>query len=173
MSARAVPAQVPAGSLVAARLPGAYFHDSLAIEVADGSQPALAYFLRAFSRSPAWVNQLMALRNRLVRLVGLKNLGSLAGFDPARPAADYRIGERIGIFTLISCSDDEVLLGDQDKHLDVVVALWRGPLQASGARTLTVTTVVHVHNWLGRLYMLPVTPMHKLIAPAVLNQVVA
>ena len=35
---------------------------------------------------------------------------------------------------------------------------------------ITVTTVVHVKNALGRLYMLPVKPMHRLIAPAVLSR---
>ena len=34
---------------------------------------------------------------------------------------------------------------------------------------LTVTTVVHVHSRMGRIYMLPVTPMHKLIAPAAMK----
>lgn len=108
----------------------------------------------------------MRLRNRLVQLVGLKNLGGFRDIDPGRPPSDYRPGERVGIFTLIANADDEVLLGDDDKHLDVVVSVCKRPGTTDGRITLSVTTVVHVHNALGRLYMLPVAPMHKLIAPA-------
>lgn len=42
---------------------------------------------------------------------------------------------------------------------------------APGQVQVTVTTVVKVRNLLGHLYMLPVKPMHKRIAPAVLRAV--
>lgn len=38
---------------------------------------------------------------------------------------------------------------------------------------ITITTVVNQHNWLGRLYMLPVKPMHRIIAPSVLKAIAA
>ncbi|WP_367184171.1 DUF2867 domain-containing protein [uncultured Azohydromonas sp.] len=60
-----------------------------------------------------------------------------------------------------------MLMGDQDKHLGVVLSLHRR--QEGPNVLLTVTTVVHVHNRMGRIYMLPVTPMHKLIAPATMK----
>lgn len=113
----------------------------------------------------------MLLRNKVVRLFGLKDLGGLGGFDASKPASAYLPGDRVGIFTLISCTSNEVLLGDSDKHLDVVLAVFRHPSVAESVQTISITTVVHVHNWLGRLYMLPVKPMHKLIAPAVLNRI--
>lgn len=62
----------------------------------------------------------MLLRNKVVRLFGLKDLGGLGGFDASKPASAYLPGERVGIFALISCTDNEVLLGDRDKHLNVV-----------------------------------------------------
>lgn len=73
--------------------------------------------------------------------------------------------------TLIANTADEVLLGDRDKHLDVVLSVHQAA-QANSARVrVTVTTVVHVHNWFGVLYMLPVTPMHRLISKTVLKAV--
>ena len=65
-------------------------------------------------------------------------------------------------------SDDEALLVDREKHLDVVVSVLRLPLDGQGQREAAFCTVVHVHGWLGRLYMLPVVPMHRRIVPAVL-----
>ncbi|MDA8092913.1 MAG: DUF2867 domain-containing protein [Betaproteobacteria bacterium] len=163
MNTRVFPCDAPTGSSIQARLPGAYFHDCHGVEVPDAGWPALGYFLAA--ETPAWVESLMRLRNRLVQLAGLKNLGGFRDIDPDRPPADYRPGDRVGIFTLIANADDEVLLGDDDKHLDVVVSVCKRPGREGGRITLSVTTVVHVHNALGRLYMLPVAPMHKLIAP--------
>lgn len=80
--------------------------------------------------------------------------------------SDYTVGERVGIFTLLDITPDEVLLCDDDKHLKVVLSVSLAK-QASGQTLVTVTTVVHVHNLLGKIYMLPVAPMHKLIAPTV------
>ncbi|WP_447502740.1 DUF2867 domain-containing protein, partial [Acinetobacter pittii] len=36
-------------------------------------------------------------------------------------------------------------------------------------QVLTVTTVVHIKNLLGRLYMVPVIPAHRKIVPATLQ----
>ena len=169
-SANAIsPCAVPNSSALQPRLRDAYFHDGYRMTVDDPHCPALGLFLRAASRTPRWVERLMGLRNRIVALVGLKNLGGLRGVDPEKPLANYRPGQRVGIFTLISVSDDEVLLGDQDQHLDVVVSVLRLPLDSQGQREVAFSTVVHVHGWLGRLYMLPVVPMHRRIVPAVLR----
>jgi hypothetical protein len=103
--------------------------------------------------------------------VGLKNLGTLSQVDAARPSRDYQAGERVGIFTLFENSFDEVLLGDRDKHLDVVLSVYRRLLPSGDAVEITLSTIVHVKNTLGRLYMLPVKPAHRIIAPAVLARI--
>ncbi|MDQ1814744.1 DUF2867 domain-containing protein [Massilia sp. CCM 9210] len=169
MRATPVETVVPASSAIAALLPGAYFHDAWAIAPDDANATALELFLKVSASTPGWVNTLMTLRNRVVAMLGLKNLGTLSGLDPAKPASAYRPGDRVGIFTLFANTPDEVLLGDKDKHLDVVVSVHRAVDAGNGKVLATVSTVVHVHNWLGRLYMLPVTPLHRMIAPAVLK----
>lgn len=113
----------------------------------------------------------MSIRNNAASALGLKNLGTLSQLDQAKPASAYKPGDRVGIFTLIANTADEVLLGDRDKHLDVVLSVHRAAEVKNGRVIITVTTVVHVHNWLGRLYMLPVTPMHRVIAPTVLKAI--
>jgi hypothetical protein len=160
----------PADSRIAPRLAGADFFDAWAIDAADPQRSALGQFLKAAQATPGWVNACMALRNRIVQVFGIKNLGALSQIDPARPDADYRPGDRVGIFTLIENTPDEVLLGDNDKHLSVVISVHRAPAANDRAR-VTVTTVVHTKNALGRLYMLPVTPMHRLIVPATLRAI--
>lgn len=110
----------------------------------------------------------MWVRNRTVALLGLKNLSGISKLDTRKASQGYVVGDRIGIFTLISTTRDEILVGDDDKHLRVVLSLHKISGQDQLPGRIVLTTVVHVHNLLGRLYMLPVTPLHKLIVPAML-----
>jgi Protein of unknown function (DUF2867) len=161
----------PHGSLIASRLPKAYFHDAWAIRAAEPSLHALEQFLRVAKRTPVWIDRLMTLRNHIVAIFGLKNLGGIAQIDPNRRASDYEAGDHVGIFTLISNSPNEVLLGDSDKHLRVVVSIHKQAEPVDGNAIITVTTVVHIHNWLGWLYMLPVKPAHKVIARSMVRAI--
>jgi hypothetical protein len=165
MRGKVIPAAVPAGSQAGKRLPGAYFHDCYQVQTPESDASALEFYLHVVRQTPGWVNRLMALRNRVVGLAGLKNLGHLGVLRTGKSASEYRVGDRVGIFSLLYLSEDEVLLGDSDKHLDVVLSVCKAPQGA-----VSVSTVVHVHNWLGRFYMLPVTPLHKIIVKAMLKR---
>jgi hypothetical protein len=167
---RARPCDVPSGTRISQHIDGAYFFDSFQIEVPSTAQTSLSLLLTMLSRTPGWVDVLMRLRNRAVQLVGLKNVGKLADVKSAKPESAYRPGDRVGVFTLHSSEPDEVIVGDNDKHLEAFVALTRLPATQEGRQYISITTVVHVHNMLGRLYLLPVAPMHKLVAPAMLSR---
>lgn len=160
----------PANSRILSLIPGSNFHDAWTVQARQPELSALGQFLKAMTATPTWVGRCMDWRNRMVERLGLKNLGSMNSFDPQKPAQAYQVGDRVGIFTLFEQSFDEVLLGDRDKHLDVVLSVHRTE-PVPGHVWVTVTTVVQVHNWLGHLYMLPVKPMHRIIAPAVLRGV--
>lgn len=173
MKTAPVESQVPSNSRAISLLPGADFFDCWSVSSPQVDRSALELFLMAASRTPRWVNLAMGARNRIVRLVGLKHLGALSNIDPARDPQSYKPGDRIGIFTLFEHSFDEVLLGDRDKHLDVVLSVHRSLGADRQSLLVSLTTVVHVKNVLGRIYMLPVTPAHRVIAPAMLSRLAA
>ncbi|GJI99739.1 hypothetical protein RugamoR64_02780 [Duganella rhizosphaerae] len=154
---------IPPQSEISRHLDDAYYYDCYETAIKPTAQSALALYLQVMAGTPGWINALMALRNRVVSLVGLKNLGGIGDFNPTKPASDYRVGDRVGIFSIRYISEQEVILGDTDKHLHVEVSVCK--LQDK----IAVSTVVHIHNLLGRVYMLFVTPMHKLIVPASLR----
>ena len=161
---------MPQSSVIASRQEGATFYDSYAtpLRAEDLRASAAELALRVFLKVPAWIEFLMRMRNRIVGLVGLKNQGSFTqGVDAQKPAASYRFGDRLGIFTVMYVSDDEFIMGDNDKHLQVQISLCK--VQHEGVPQLVVSTVVHEHNWLGRAYMFFVGPAHKIIAPATLR----
>lgn len=160
----------PANSKIIELLPNAYFHDAWAMVSNHVQRSALEHFIAAAQLTPNWVDSCMRLRNRVVSYLGLKDLGSLSDLH-TKPIESYQSGDRVGIFTLFENTFDEVLLGDRDKHLDVTLSVHRTLLNSGQQVLITVTTVVHTHNLLGKLYMLPVTPMHRIIAPAVLGKI--
>lgn len=63
---------------------------------------------------------------------------------------------------------NEVILEDKDKHLNVRLSVY---LESENeVQKVSITTVVHVNNRLGKAYMLFVGPVHKLIVPAILTR---
>jgi len=168
MSLQKIP--VPAASVLAASLHDADFADCYLLPDPQPARSVFQSYLELSALTPGWMNALMAMRNRVVRLVGLKHLGSLPPQDGGKPAGAYRLGERVGIFTLEQLHADEVVVGDNDKHLHVRLSLLR-QRQPDGSTRLALSTVVHEHNRLGRIYMWVVGPAHSLIVPLMLKQV--
>ncbi|EHZ7431697.1 DUF2867 domain-containing protein [Vibrio cholerae] len=146
---------------------GAYFADSFSCEIHNNNQTALDVYLEIAKQTPTWISFLMTTRNRIVSMLGLKHLGRLQDAVAIENVAGVKVGERIGIFTLHSNSDKEIVLEDRDKHLDVRVSFL---LDRVGDKiTVHATTVVHVHNLFGKVYMFFVAPVHKLIVPSSLK----
>ncbi|MBA2401518.1 MAG: DUF2867 domain-containing protein [Bradyrhizobium sp.] len=140
-------------------LPGAQFADAYCIEIDDRALDARQAAERMMARQPRWAEALVTLRNLVVTPFGLKTSGA---------GAATSLG-MIGIFPVISETPDRLVAGFNDKHLDfrVMVDIAR-PGQS---RQVSLTTLVHTHNWLGRTYLAIIMPFHRLIAPALLRQV--
>lgn len=94
---------------------------------------------------PGWARRLLALRNALVRPLGLRT-GPPAGADA------------LGMFPIQKDEPSEVVLGFDDRHLDFRITVLR-----QGAR-LYLSTWVHPHNRWGRAYLRLVMPFHILIS---------
>ncbi len=112
-----------------------------------------------FNDPPTWINALMAVRNRVMGLFGVKN--DAAHFAPQRVA-------RVGMFPVVSETPQKILLGFDDRHLDFRIALTLHDA-ANGGTAVTVTTAVFTHNRLGRVYLAIILPFHRLIASHMLS----
>ncbi len=122
-----------------------------------------------FLSSPKWVSMLMTLRNKIVGIFGLKtgrdsNRKYLKGSD-----INLEIGKSIGIFKIFDKSDTEIIMGEDDSHLNFRVSLLHDTLST---KKITISTTVLYHNWLGRLYFLPVKPFHKIIVRNMLKRTI-
>ncbi|AKA21942.1 hypothetical protein PCL1606_04870 [Pseudomonas chlororaphis] len=78
----------------------------------------------------------------------------------------------IGIFRIFACDESEVMLGEDDRHLDFRVAvLHQSKMEMDGGSDarLVVTTVVRCHNWLGRVYIAAIRFFHRRVVIASLR----
>jgi hypothetical protein len=163
---RVTKTEFPAASGLGRFRDGADFWDSYSAPLSNSLLSPTEIFLRATRATPGWVGTAMSIRNRVVRRLGLKDVGSMSGAN-RKPAESYRTGDRLGIFTVFAVSEAELLLGIDDSHLDVRVSLLKSD---RGAPRYVVSTVVRVHNWLGHLYMAPVGRIHPFVVRAMMRR---
>lgn len=125
------------------------FLDCYAVQ-ADMPVRQAAEIITAF---PPWARLLVRLRSLLTAPFGLQN-GVPEG------ARDV-----VGHFPVISQSEDELLAGLDDKHLNFIVSVCR----ADGWTYLS--TWVRPHNFGGRFYLAAIMPFHILIIRSALRRV--
>ena len=156
--------EVPVGSLVAQAFSKIDFADAYQVSVPDAD---LESFARKFlTVRIGWIEALFKLRNRLVSIFGLKTSLEAPPLPPQK--VTFEPGTNVAIFRVFQKNSQEILLGEDDKHLDFRFSLL---LQGEGANAQAViSTVVHFNNWLGRAYFIPVAPFHKLIVRAILSR---
>ncbi|HCE08953.1 MAG TPA: DUF2867 domain-containing protein [Oxalobacteraceae bacterium] len=125
---------------------------------------SLARFV--FGQQAPWVARLMRVRDALVAGFGVKTSRQLQN------SAVSGTGKRIGIFRIYETSAQEILLGEDDKHLDFRLSVLRQTRTdgAESASYLIVSTVVHCHNRLGRAYILLIAPFHRLVVQSGLRR---
>ncbi|MEP7298288.1 MAG: DUF2867 domain-containing protein [Burkholderiales bacterium] len=129
-------------------------------EHATHDPEALARFM--FATQAPWVARLLRLRDLVVGVVGLKTTRQLQ----SEPAANT--ARRISFFRIYEQDAHEILLGEDDSHLDFRVSVRCEPI--AGAPHVVATTVVQCHNALGRLYILVIAPFHRLVVRSALQR---
>ena len=162
----ATPVRLPAQSGVTRLYPSVHLADAFAIRLpgdASADPDVLARFI--FSHQPAWVGGLMRVRDLVVARFGLKTARDLATLAQGAAA------ERVGIFRIYSTDEREIVVGEDDRHLDFRVSvLCSGQAAPETCKELTVSTVVHCHNLLGRTYILAIAPFHRMVVKASLRR---
>ena len=135
-------------------LPGADWRDCFEGEMVTPESSSLDVSRLLLDHPPAWITSLMALRNGVVSLFGLKTVELAAGTSA-------------GGFPVLSSTPQRTVLGFDDHHLDfrIVVDLEGGP----NCQLVNVTTIVRRKNAFGRLYIFVVGPFHRRIVPATMR----
>ena len=118
------------------------------------------------SNQAPWVGQLMRMRDAIVGRLGIKTAQQLQN------APDAAVGGRIYMFKIYAKTAHEVVLGEDDSHLDFRLSVLHEPATTAAGSTprLIVSTVVHCHNRLGRAYIALIAPFHRAVVQSALRR---
>ncbi|WP_219219703.1 DUF2867 domain-containing protein [Variovorax boronicumulans] len=116
-----------------------------------------AWAQAALGHPTRWFRALLSLRDLAVGGLGLKTSADMRRDMDARGQAYF------DFFPVQSRSDDEIVVGENDRHLDFSLSLLLRPTPDAAYGELVATTVVHCHNLLGRSYLKTIMPFHGLV----------
>ena len=123
-----------------------------------------------FSSAPKWVEALMTLRNKIVSVFGLKISNKISNRQQQLDDFKCEKGEQLGLFKVFEKNNNEVILGENDKHLDFRVSLFIENIGThQEKKMITISTTVMFHNWFGKAYFQLIRPFHRLIVPKMLK----
>jgi hypothetical protein len=119
-----------------------------------------------FAHQAGWIAKLLSVRDAIVGRFGLKTATQLRALDPATA------GERVDFFRIYARSAHEIILGEDDSHLDFRLSLLQQTRDTREGRSryLVLSTVVHCHNALGRFYILVIAPFHRMVVRSSLQR---
>ena len=158
----------PSESRLASSYKSAYFVDAFSVSLpvpksGEYSPDALA---RAFfCGPPTWFSLLMWIRDQVMSIFGVKRSTEI------QAAAEKKGIDTISVFPVISRTDNEIILGEDDSHLDFQTSILirdqhfttgYGDNNSKG-KEMVATTVVHCHGLLGKAYITVIKPFHVLI----------
>lgn len=165
---RPYPIDIPKGSLIANEHNQIDYQDAFAIKVPSTLGVPPEELVKVFFNSfPTWGKVLMSIRERIASRLGLKTAKGL-DIEKQMQAFEGQPGQSLALFHVKERTDTEILTGERDKHLDFSLSVI-GRYVNMEFEMILATTVIF-NNRLGRLYFLPVKPIHRLLVPAMLKR---
>ncbi|MEM8906519.1 MAG: DUF2867 domain-containing protein [Bacteroidota bacterium] len=162
---------IPADSLLQNALERTDYQDAYAIDVPFQSPAMLVQMpLLLFQVLPAWFRVLIYLREAIATFLGLKTAVGM-DIEQQRQTFNGQVGEALALFKVMGRSETELMMGENDRHLDFRLSFFAHPKE--GHTQLILATTVQFNAWIGKLYFLPVGPIHRLITPIILRRIAA
>ena len=134
------------------------FLDCYTVEIGCADAPIQDVAQRIFIGFPRWIEGLLALRDLGVTAFGLKTSAGLQTDKTVREQLSP--GEAVNFLRVRDLSETEIILGEDDSHLDFRIAVRRDGEQHG---RISLATWVHTHNLLGAVYLRTILPFHVMI----------
>ena len=133
------------------------YYDAFEMKLLSTNLDAIMLYKGIFSTAPKWVESLMKLRNKVVSIFGLKVVTD-------NGERLFEVGKRVGMFYLYYVSEQEVIAGEDDRHLNFRVSVLKEE------ERVIVTTLVQYNNGFGKFYMTLIKPFHRLIVQLMMRR---
>lgn len=141
-----------------AMVAAAFFKDSYSAPLCNANVSMPELFFHLFGHHPLWIKRLLILRNRIASWCGLA-VPAAADIMTPQIKNDYHVGDIIGPWPIFALSDNELVAGRDNGHLDFRLSILR--ISAEGAPRVVVSTICSVHNFAGKAYLFFIIPFHK------------
>jgi hypothetical protein len=160
----------PSSALSQDVIENAYFHDSYRSRLARSELGIVDVYAAIFGHTPLTMKLLLIVRNAIVGIFGLKGptVAEVMHTVIKRPSA---VGDNVGRWRVFFIGDDEIIAGEDDKHLDFRVSVLR--VRGGRAADVVVTTICNVHNLFGKFYLFFIVPYHRHAVRTLMSNAIA
>lgn len=159
---------LPADSLMRKYLPANYYDVFSCVTDEEISPDDL--MIEFWTKPPKWVEFLLNLRDKVVKLVGLKSA------DPNKSKREkefidcIRKGGKYSVFSVEVKSENETIIKLSDKHLDAYMSAYVEVIEDE-KNCISISSIVHIHNWLGYIYFYSICPFHKVVVKGAMRHI--
>ena len=150
---------VPSGSMLSLEvIEHAYFRDSYRAPLSRMELGIVDIFFAIFAHHPLWMKLLLIVRNKVAALAGLE-APTTSEILHIETKDRYVVGEKIGVWPIFSISENEVVAGRNNKHMDFRLSVLK--VRNDHGTSVVVSTICTVHNLSGKIYLFFVVPFHR------------
>lgn len=154
--------QIPEKSIISKNFGNFDYCDSYRIMIATNA--TVDSLTTKIFTLPDWIKGLFKFRNLIAKRLGLKTDSTAESAVPY-----YPIGCKAILFPVIDRNESEIVMAENDKHLNFRTSVMTE--RVDGLTQVYLTTIVQFNNALGRLYFWPVKPFHKIIVKSRLKNI--
>lgn len=154
---------IPEKSLILSGFGKIDYCDTYKIQIASNDYSVDTITTDIF-RTPKWVENLMKFRDIIVKGFGLKT----GDKNDVSNEPHYSIGSKAVYFTVLDRNENEIVMAENDKHLNFRTSVMVEKNTASSS--VYLSTIVQFNNFFGWLYFLPVKPFHRIIIKSLLKK---
>jgi hypothetical protein len=154
-----VECDVPSGSMLSREvIEHAYFRDAYQVPLSRTELGIVDIFFGIFAHHPLWMKLLLIVRNKVASLAGLE-APTASEILHVETKNRYAVGEKIGVWPIFSLSENEIVAGRNNKHMDFRLSVLKVP--NGDGTSVVVSTICTVHNLAGKLYLFFIVPFHR------------
>jgi hypothetical protein len=154
-----VECDVPSGSMLSRELiDRAHFRDSYRAPLSRKDLSIVDIFFGIFAHHPLWMKLLLIVRNKVASLAGL-DAPTASEILRVEIKDRYVVGEKIGVWPIFSISENEVVAGRNNQHMDFRLSVLKA--RDGDRASVFVSTICTVHNLSGKIYLFFVVPFHR------------
>ena len=112
-------AQLPENSICKKYIEKIDFQDGYKVILSNTGISIENIYINVFAHSPKWINTLLAIRNKIVGVFGLDTYK-----EPNEVVKkNLRVGAKTGIFKIYAILENEIIAGENDKHLNFIFSV--------------------------------------------------